>query len=132
MAVEHDVKNMDLATGGRYRIEWAEREMPVLRSIREPQATTTDWCARSRTGFEPMPADAERSFSFWSVRTRPEDGRVVHAMEARAQYAQPINGGTIRQLTAPGVSPRGSHGPHHIQTSSEFSRTCRRHRDRYP
>jgi hypothetical protein len=55
----------------------------VLRSIREPQATTADWCARSRTGFEPMPADAERSFSFWSVRTRPEDGRVVDAMEAR-------------------------------------------------
>jgi adenosylhomocysteinase len=35
MAVEHDVKNLDLATGGRYRVEWAEREMPVLRTIRE-------------------------------------------------------------------------------------------------
>jgi adenosylhomocysteinase len=35
MAVEHDVKNLELATGGRYRIEWAEREMPVLRAIRE-------------------------------------------------------------------------------------------------
>jgi adenosylhomocysteinase len=35
MAVEHDVKNLDLSTGGRYRIEWAEHEMPVLRSIRE-------------------------------------------------------------------------------------------------
>lgn len=35
MAVEHDVKSLDLATGGRYRIEWAEREMPVLRAIRE-------------------------------------------------------------------------------------------------
>lgn len=33
--VEHHVKNLDLATGGRYRIEWAEREMPVLRAIRE-------------------------------------------------------------------------------------------------
>ncbi len=32
---EHDVKNLELATGGRYRIEWAEREMPVLRAIRE-------------------------------------------------------------------------------------------------
>ena len=31
----HDVKNLDLATGGRYRIEWAEQEMPVLRAIRE-------------------------------------------------------------------------------------------------
>src|SRR5690349_4585871 len=35
MAVEHDVKNLDLSTGGRYRIEWAEHEMPVLRAIRE-------------------------------------------------------------------------------------------------
>ena len=30
-----DIKNMDLAEGGRRRIEWAEREMPVLRSIQE-------------------------------------------------------------------------------------------------
>jgi adenosylhomocysteinase len=35
MTVEHDVKSLELATGGRYRIEWAEQEMPVLRSIRE-------------------------------------------------------------------------------------------------
>ena len=35
MTVEHDVKSLDLATGGRYRIEWAEQEMPVLRKIRE-------------------------------------------------------------------------------------------------
>jgi adenosylhomocysteinase len=35
MMVEHHVKNLNLATGGRYRIEWADQEMPVLRSIRE-------------------------------------------------------------------------------------------------
>lgn len=35
MAVEHDVRDLSLATGGRYRIEWAERDMPVLRQIRE-------------------------------------------------------------------------------------------------
>lgn len=35
MAVEHDVRDLNLATGGRYRIEWAERDMPVLRQIRE-------------------------------------------------------------------------------------------------
>jgi len=35
MTVEHDVKSLDLSTGGRYRIEWAEQEMPVLRAIRE-------------------------------------------------------------------------------------------------
>ncbi|MGQ9848891.1 MAG: adenosylhomocysteinase [Aggregatilineaceae bacterium] len=35
MAVEHDVRDLSLATGGRYRIEWAEHDMPVLRQIRE-------------------------------------------------------------------------------------------------
>jgi hypothetical protein len=55
----------------------------ILRSIREPRTPTADWCDRSRTGFEPMPTDAERLFSFWSVRSRPEDGRVVDAKAAR-------------------------------------------------
>jgi adenosylhomocysteinase len=31
----YDVKDMTLAEGGRRRIEWAEREMPVLRMIKE-------------------------------------------------------------------------------------------------
>ena len=31
----HDVTNLALAPEGVRRIEWAEREMPVLRSIRE-------------------------------------------------------------------------------------------------
>ena len=35
LATEHDIKDPGLATGGRYRIEWAEREMPVLRALRE-------------------------------------------------------------------------------------------------
>jgi adenosylhomocysteinase len=35
MTVEHDVKDLNLATGGRFRIDWAEQEMPVLRAIRE-------------------------------------------------------------------------------------------------
>ena len=33
--MEYDVKDLTLAEGGRRRIEWAERDMPVLRSIRE-------------------------------------------------------------------------------------------------
>jgi adenosylhomocysteinase len=33
--MDYDVKDLDLAQGGRHRIEWAEQEMPVLRSIRE-------------------------------------------------------------------------------------------------
>src|SRR3990170_114525 len=32
---KYDIKDPKLAEGGRRRIEWAEREMPVLRLIRE-------------------------------------------------------------------------------------------------
>ena len=31
----YDVKDLKLAEGGRRRIEWASREMPVLRQLRE-------------------------------------------------------------------------------------------------
>src|ERR1044072_2255814 len=34
-AIEFDVKDIGLAQDGKRRIEWAEREMPVLRLIRE-------------------------------------------------------------------------------------------------
>jgi adenosylhomocysteinase len=33
--IECDIKDISLAPGGKRRIEWAEREMPVLRQIRE-------------------------------------------------------------------------------------------------
>lgn len=33
--VKHDVKDINLAAKGRLRIEWAAREMPVLKSIKE-------------------------------------------------------------------------------------------------
>jgi adenosylhomocysteinase len=35
LSTNYDIKNPKLADGGRYRIEWAEQEMPVLRLIRE-------------------------------------------------------------------------------------------------
>jgi len=35
LAMEHDVKDLSLAPQGKRRIDWAEREMPVLRLIRE-------------------------------------------------------------------------------------------------
>ncbi len=31
----YDVKDTKLADGGRLKIEWAEREMPVLRQVKE-------------------------------------------------------------------------------------------------
>lgn len=55
----------------------------VLRSIREEHRPVEGWCAAARTGFEPFAADAERAFSFWSVRVRPEDGQVVDARDTR-------------------------------------------------
>jgi adenosylhomocysteinase len=33
--VKYDIKDMKLADGGKVRIEWAERDMPVLRQVRE-------------------------------------------------------------------------------------------------
>lgn len=35
MSLEYDIRDVELAEGGRRRIEWAEFEMPVLRQIRE-------------------------------------------------------------------------------------------------
>src|SRR5512136_2726413 len=35
MADNYDIKDMNQAEGGRRRIDWAERDMPVLRQIRE-------------------------------------------------------------------------------------------------
>ncbi|MEA3340415.1 MAG: adenosylhomocysteinase [Chloroflexota bacterium] len=35
MSTDYDIKDLNLAPGGRLRMEWAEREMPVLRLIRE-------------------------------------------------------------------------------------------------
>ena len=36
MTQSYDVKDLGLAGQGVSRIQWAEREMPVLRLIREP------------------------------------------------------------------------------------------------
>ncbi len=35
MAIDFDIKDPGLAEGGRYKIEWAAKEMPVIRLIRE-------------------------------------------------------------------------------------------------
>ncbi len=35
MTVKHDVKDLSLASEGRKRIEWADKDMPVLRMVRE-------------------------------------------------------------------------------------------------
>jgi adenosylhomocysteinase len=35
MPIDYDIKDPSLAEGGRYRIEWAAQEMPVLKLVRE-------------------------------------------------------------------------------------------------
>jgi hypothetical protein len=69
-------------------------EIYILRSIREPHEPAANWCAPARTGFEPFPAEAERFFSFWSVQTRPEDGRVVETKERRVAELRGCFGAT--------------------------------------
>lgn len=60
-----------------------KEDIYLLRSIREPQAADAAWCSPERTGFAPFPSDAERFFSFWSVQSRPADGKVTDAQAAR-------------------------------------------------
>ncbi len=72
----------------------ASEDIYVLRSIREVKAPEVDWCAASRTGFEPFATDAERFFSFWSIRSQPEDGRVVDVKQTRVAELRACFGAT--------------------------------------
>jgi hypothetical protein len=72
----------------------ALEDIYVLRSIREQHEPSDGWCSSAKTGFEPFPKDAERSFSFWSVGVRPEDGRVVETKAARVAELHACFGAT--------------------------------------
>jgi hypothetical protein len=72
----------------------ALEDIYVLRSIREPHPPTDGWCASAKTGFEPFPNDAERFFSFWSLRLRPEDGKVVETKDTRVAELRACFGAT--------------------------------------
>jgi hypothetical protein len=61
----------------------ALEDIYILRSIRERGEPAPDWCASAKTGFEPFAKDPERVFSFWSLQSRPEDGKIVDAKVAR-------------------------------------------------
>jgi len=61
----------------------ASEEIYILRSIREQQKPTPNWCAASKTGFEPFPTDPERFFSFWSLAQEPDTGKVIDAKKQR-------------------------------------------------
>jgi hypothetical protein len=88
----------------------------VLRSIPEDKASEPGWCATSRTGFEPMATNAERFFSFWSVRSQPADGLVVDAKQSRVAELRACMGATperarqnfYAEIELGGMSFRGS------------------------
>jgi hypothetical protein len=75
------------------RAKAALEEIYILRSIREQREPSADWCASAKTGFEPFAKDAERFFSFWSVRVRP-DGKVVETKHKRAAELRGCFGAT--------------------------------------
>ena len=67
-------------------------EIYVLRSVREQREPVADWCSATKTGFEPFPADVERFFSFWSLRT--EGGKVIDAKASRVAELRGCFGAT--------------------------------------
>jgi sugar lactone lactonase YvrE len=72
-------------------------EIYVLRSVREPAPAIAGDCGRTRTGFNPLPVEAERVFSFWSVGTRAADGRIVDAHQARVASLRGCFGATAER-----------------------------------
>lgn len=72
----------------------AQEEVYILRSIREPHEPMAGWCSPDRTAFEPLAKDAERFYTFWSVRTRSDDGRVVETKEKRVAQLRGCFGAT--------------------------------------
>jgi hypothetical protein len=74
--------------------EVALEEIYILRSIREQHQPSDGWCSSGKTGFAPLPIDAERFYSFWSVQTQPEDGRVVGMKEKRVAELRGCFGAT--------------------------------------
>jgi hypothetical protein len=71
----------------------SKEEIYILRSIRERHVPAEGWCSSSKTGFEPFPADAERFFSFWSLRLGA-DGKVTGTKHRRVAQLRACFGAT--------------------------------------
>lgn len=72
----------------------ALEDIYILRSIREQHRPADGWCTSAKTGFEPFPKDAERFYSFWSLRVQPEDGKVVQTKDTRVAELRGCFGAT--------------------------------------
>jgi hypothetical protein len=75
------------------RAKAALEEIYILRSIRERHEPSAGWCSSTKTGFGPFPADAERFYSFWSVRLGP-DGRIFETKDRRVAELRGCFGAT--------------------------------------
>src|SRR5262245_32882029 len=71
----------------------ALEEIYILRSIGERHEPVAGWCSSTITGIEPFAKDAERFFSFWSPRVRP-DGRVAETKHRRVAELRACFGAT--------------------------------------
>jgi hypothetical protein len=74
--------------------ETSLEDIYVLRSVREPEASTPEGCTSSKTGFEPFASDAERAFAFWSVAVNADDGRIADAKVRRVAALRACMGPT--------------------------------------
>ena len=72
----------------------ALEEIYILRSIREPHTPADNWCSSTRSGFEPFKTDAERFYSFWSLRVRPDNGQVIQMKDTRVAELRACFGDT--------------------------------------
>jgi hypothetical protein len=72
----------------------ALEDIHILRSIREQHQPADGWCSSAKTGFEPFAKDAERFYSFWSLRLRAEDGKVVQTKDMRVAELRGCFGAT--------------------------------------
>jgi hypothetical protein len=75
----------------------AREEIYVLRSIRERHVPVASFCDPAKTGFEPFSTDAERAFSFWSVSTTEQDGRVIETQKSRVAALRGCFGATAER-----------------------------------
>lgn len=77
--------------------EGVKEDIYLLRSIREPRPVDPTWCNSERIGFDPFPSDAERFFSFWSMQSRAEDGKIVEARSGRVAELRGCFGATAER-----------------------------------
>jgi hypothetical protein len=68
-ASEVPTKAPPKASGGRIE------EIYIARSLRESRDKPTEWCSKSRAGFEDV--TSEDHYTFRSIAVRPSDGRLV-------------------------------------------------------